>query len=427
MLIYIHVPFCRKKCDYCAFYSEELQQNVHYEKIALWLDNLLLEIDNCAKNYKAKNEKIEVETIFFGGGTPSLIGAKVIDSIIRKLKSVFSVDKKAEISLEANPDSLDSVEKIKDYMRAGINRISIGVQSFDNDLLKIMGRVHTNEQAIAAFNFAREAKCKNINLDLIWGLPTQDLKSWTKTLNEIITLEPEHLSMYSLTLEEETPFAQKYSYLEDIDDIEELEDEENNRINNRENLQISSDKIFLPTEKESSQMYSKALEILHENGYLQYEISNYSKMGHQCRHNLGYWEGTDYIGFGPSAASTIKNVRIVNPASMNSWIQVVQNPKIIADTEILSLQDRVIELIMLRLRTTKGLRVKAVFELTGRDFLKDNKMLIQALHKNGLVRILHGYLSLTQQGFMVSNAILRHLFENTKKHLALGPDNSLTK
>ncbi len=349
-----------------------------------------------------------LKAFFFGGGTPSLLNATIVNAIISKLKSVFIVDKKAEISLEVNPDSVESKEKVKDYLSAGLNRISLGVQTFDDNLLQTIGRVHTKKQAIEAYNHIRDANCRNVNIDLIWGLPKQNLKSWLQTVNELILLQPEHVSSYSLTIEEDTPFALEFGYTLD-DDYD-------------ENSNIKSNSL-LPSEKDLSLMYTRAAELFQENGYLQYEISNYSKMGYQCRHNLGYWEGVDYIGFGPAATSTIEGIRFSNPSHIEEWQKVVENPEISADREILSLQDRVIELIMLRLRTTKGLRVKDVYELSGRDFLKDNKELIHALHKNGLVRILDGYFSLTQQGFMVSNAILRHLFENTRRCLALSKND----
>ncbi len=429
MLLYIHVPFCRSKCAYCSFFSEAVGKNTpqlvlpslqekevqtsndnwddfdtwnsstksiavntstkSLLKEQIWLDMLLLEIEMRANELKNKNqEKPLVKTIFFGGGTPSLLDPSVIEAILRKIYRHFKIDKKIEITLEGNPESLNSKEKIQDYLKAGINRLSVGVQALDDNLLQKIGRVHTMDMASDSIFYARTAGCRNINIDLIWGLPNQGLGNWVKQLKALMQLNVDHISAYSLTIEENTPF---YDMLKKED-------------------------ISLPDEETLGKMYTRTGEIFQENGYLQYEISNYSRMGFQCKHNIGYWEGEDYLGFGPSATSTIGITRWTNPYSLELWKQTITS-NLEIDYENLSLQDRVIELIMLRLRTTRGLRVKAVADITGRDFVQDNKKLIDALHKNGLVRILNGYLKLTHQGFMVSNAILRHLVANTKNQL----------
>ncbi len=431
MLLYIHVPFCRSKCAYCAFFSEALpksemelvlpslntdeyssnknawndweswdtstnsapvisQSAKSIFKEQTWLDNIFLEIEIRAKEVKEKDlAKPIVKTIFFGGGTPSILNPTVIDAILRKIHKHFKVDKKVEITLESNPESLNSKDRIKDYLAGGVNRLSIGVQALDDDLLKKIGRVHNVDMASEAVLNARIAGCRNINIDLIWGLPNQRLGNWVKQLRALMQWNVDHISAYSLTIEENTPFS----------DI------------------LERDKLILPDEETLGQMYRRAGEIFQENGYLQYEISNYSRMGFHCRHNLGYWEGEDYLGFGPSATSTVQSTRWTNPYSLEEWGQMLVSDTKKLNIENLTLQDRAIELIMLRLRTTRGLRVKAVAEITGRDFVKDNQKLISALHKNGLVRLLNGYLRLTHSGFMVSNAILRHLVENTKKYL----------
>ncbi len=417
MLIYCHVPFCASKCNYCAFHSEAINIDYKNEIIAdftqssndsweaqtfdspsshwdlkkqIWLDTIIREIELYARELG----KQKVKTIFFGGGTPSLLDPETIEIVIKKIKKHFQVDPKAEISMESNPDSLNSKDKVKDYLRAGINRISIGIQSLDDDFLKILGRAHTSAEAMNAIYFAKSAGCRNVNVDMMWGLPNQKVSHWINQVNELVKLRPDHVSAYGLTLEQDTPLYLAYEKSE----------------------------IEVPEENDLSSMYIRGSEILEDAGYLQYEISNYSKMGFQCVHNLGYWEGIDYLGLGPSATSTIKNQRWTNPYDLDLWKRAVENPNMREKREILTLQDRVIELIMLRLRTTRGMRVKAFSELTGRDFLKDNKQLIQALHSNGLIRIINGYVRLTRNGFMVSNSILSHLFENTKKYLALGED-----
>ncbi len=415
MLIYIHVPFCKKKCEYCAFYSESISENnaenstmsfteqegAWHEagesswlmKKQIWLDTLMLEMEKASRKY----EKPAVKTIFFGGGTPSLLEAETIDLILKKIKKLFKVDKKAEITLESNPESLNSILKVRNFLSTGINRISLGVQSLDNNLLKKLGRVHDLTDSLNALSYLKSGGCKNINVDMMWGLPEQRASQWISQGNDLMKLKPDHISAYSLTIEQDTPFEKM----------------------------LEEGKIVLPEENEASMMYMRASEIFEEHGYLQYEISNYSRMGFQCRHNIGYWEGVDYLGFGPSATSTVKNIRWTNPFDLHEWKKAVENSHENIEKEVLSLQDRVIELIMLRLRTTRGLRVKAFNTITGRDFMKDNKKLIQALHENGLIRIMNGYVRLTRHGFMVSNSILSHLFENTKKHLALDANKML--
>ncbi len=413
MLIYIHVPFCVKKCNYCAFHSEALNykemanvmvqdsgESSSFREISpleywenrrdIWYNGLMREIHTRAQEYG----KVKVKTIFFGGGTPSLVEPQIIGEIIKKLRKYFIVDPKAEITLESNPESLNSAFKVREFLRAGINRLSIGIQSLDDEMLKKLGRSHNYVAAMNAISYAREGGCNNINIDMMWGLPGQKVSQWLWQVNEIVKLNPDHISMYGLSIEPDTKFAIDY-----------------------ENKEFE-----LPDERDAHNMYIRGAEILQENSYLQYEISNFSKMGYQCHHNLGYWEGQDYLGFGPSATSTVKNERWTNAYDLLTWQENVKNNAVKNDLENLSLQDRVIELIMLRLRTTRGMRVKAFADITGRDFLKDNKQLIHALHKNGLIRIIHGYVRLTRHGFLVSNSILSHLFENTKKYLALGQD-----
>lgn len=416
MLIYIHVPFCKKKCAYCAFHSESIQDmNSHNELLSskeenettreqinlkktniwalskqVWLDTLMQEITIRAQEIG----KVHVRTIFFGGGTPSLIEPEIINTIITRLYEYFIIDKNVEITLEANPESLSSCQKVKEYLSAGVNRLSIGVQAMNDNILKVLGRVHSVSEAIAAVDNAHMANCKNINLDMMWGLPSQSLTDWNNQLKEVIKLKPEHISAYGLTLEPETPLAQL----------------------------VEKGELLLPEENDLSAMYLNGSEILQENGYLQYEISNYSRIGFQSVHNLGYWEGREYLGLGPSATSTVKNIRWTNPCDLYEWKQMLESDQPELEKEVLTLQDRVIELIMLGLRTTRGVQLEAFSNLARRDFLKDNKQFLTALDKNALVNISDNYVSLTRNGFIVSNSILGHLFESTKKYLALGED-----
>jgi len=396
MLLYLHVPFCRRKCNYCAFYSEPLvqgveavsevfQSNNYSQQIQIWLDNLLLEM----AQWSDLLDRPAVETVFFGGGTPSLLPADVIALILEKTSCYFKLSPTAEISIEANPESMDP-NKARQLVRTGINRVSLGVQSMDDRNLEFLGRVHTGLDVHRAFNNLRSAQVRNINLDLIWGLPGQSITAWLETVQKVIKFEPEHISIYGLNLEENTPFLDWYEQ-----------------------------GIFqLPREREQAKMYMRGSEILEESGLLQYEVSNFARMGYQCRHNLGYWEGEDYLGLGPSATSTIKGRRFTNPPNLSQWADMVSQNTVQRSLEVLSSLDRVLELLMLRLRTTRGLRVKAYRELTGRTFMDDHRLLITALHQNGLLKIKNGYLRLTRNGMLVSNSILERFFQSTRNRLS---------
>lgn len=294
--------------------------------------------------------------------------------------------------MEANPESI-SRATAGQYLREGVNRVSLGAQSLDDTELAMLGRGHCAADVTRAVYALRDAHFHNIGLDLIWGLPGQTSRRWKKQLKEVARLRPEHLSCYGLTLEEGTPMRE---------------------------LCESGALLPLPDEREAARMYVQGAELLEELGYLQYEISNFARMGYLCRHNMGYWEGEDYLGLGPSATSTIGGRRWTNPANIGRWARQVKRHATGADAEKLDLTDRVLELIMLRLRTARGLRVKAYRELTGRDFLRDHKPLVHALHRHGLVRIKDGYLRLTRNGMLVSNSILERFFDASRERCAPG-------
>lgn len=384
MLVYIHVPFCRSRCDYCAFHSMPLN-SLSNERDALkeYEETLLKELDNS----RAVLEGKPIQSVFFGGGTPSVLPPESIDAIMGRLRKNFQFSPKAEITLEANPESLRSARAAKDLLECGVNRLSIGLQSLDDKNLKILGRPHRAHEGVKAFYAAREAGFANINIDLMWGLPGQSVRQWLQTLKDAIALAPDHISSYGLTLEAGTRL--------------EMECEKGN--------------LALPPERDQSIMFMEGAALLEAAGYLHYEISNFARMGFQCRHNLGYWEGKDYLGLGPSSTSTINGRRWTNPSSLKAWMEAAQKGGGAKNAEVLSPQTRILELIMLRLRTARGLRLKAYNEICGRDFLRDNARLAQAMHENGLIRIRNGYLSLTRSGMLVSNSIIGSLFEQEKR------------
>ncbi|WP_297670671.1 radical SAM family heme chaperone HemW [uncultured Desulfovibrio sp.] len=384
MLVYIHVPFCRTRCRYCAFFSSPLGRGVDAAAspaVRDYVDTLFMELAHWGDRYGGA----EVQSVFFGGGTPSLLPPRVIGLILERVARYFTLAPKAEVTLEANPESLRGGRRAEQFLAAGVNRLSIGLQTLDETLLHTLGRAHKASDSLHAAFLAREAGCANISVDLMWGLPGQSVRQWLQTLKDVVRMSPDHISAYGLTLEPGTPLE----------------------------LDVEEGRLLLPPERDQNIMFMEGAALLEQHGYLQYEISNFARMGFQCRHNMGYWEGADYLGLGPSATSTIGNRRWTNPAGQTAWNARVREGSLGSEVEELGPETRVLEMLMLRLRTSRGLRVKAYREMTGRDFMRDHQRLVQALHENGLIRIRNGYLRLTRRGMLVSNAILTNLFART--------------
>lgn len=387
MLVYIHVPFCRRKCNYCTFYSQVPKDN----ETATYLSSLLAEIALWGGRLGRRQT---VSSIFIGGGTPSLLPVAAIGAMLDALSKAFSLTPNLEISLEANPHSTSGVKYFNDLLRVGVRRLSLGAQSLDDSLLKTLGRQHSSSDVIRAVRDAREAGFANINLDIMWGLPGQRLRHFKEELKYItLHLKPDHLSCYGLTLEPGTRLFE----------------------------QVESGKLKLPSEKEQGHMFLDGADFLQESGYLQYEISNFARMGFQCKHNLGYWAGRDYLGLGPGAVSTWRGRRWTNSRDLAQYAAVINGKQLPAEAEDLDLATKVRELIMLSLRTTKGLNAATYRKLTGNDFFKENQNFINALHSKNLIRIRNGYLSLTRSGMLVSNTIMGHLFEALPSLTAGGP------
>ncbi len=382
MLLYLHVPFCRSKCGYCSFYSivpgpEDMARYVDLAcaETALWGKRL---------------GRIRVSSLYVGGGTPSLLSPRSLERIFSAAHKAFSLDTDLECTLEGNPDSLAGFGYLHELPRLGVNRLSVGVQSTYDHYLQLLGRTHDAATARAVCRMARDAGLSNLSLDLIWGLPKQRLYTWMQQLREIMELSPNHLSCYGLSLDEGTPLE---------------------RAAKRQDLGF-------PPEDDLAKMYVYGAEYLESEGLLQYEISNFARMGFTSRHNLGYWEGRDYLGLGPSAFSTLRGRRWGNPADLDQWAGQVRSGTLGRDAEVLDLEARVRELIMLRLRTTRGLRLRAYTLLTGSSFVQDFGPMVQALRQNSLIRIANGYLRLTKTGMLVSDSILANLFE-ARDHIAL--------
>lgn len=283
--------------------------------------------------------------------------------------------------MEANPESLHE-QNARAFKAAGVNRVSLGVQALDDRLLKAIGRVHSKNDALRAYDALRRSGFSNVGIDLIWGLPREDLKSWNVQLEEAARLLPEHLSCYGLTLEEGTPLFQERHTL------------------------------ALPEEDTQAAMYESTGNILARHGYRQYEISNYARPGFECRHNKGYWTGRDYLGLGPSAVSTMGGRRWEQPSSLTVWADDVHQKKFDSRAQKLSFLERAEELVMLRLRTAEGLSFHSYTQLTGKDFLQDNKIFLDALLAEGMVETNQHRVRLTRRGMLLSNSIIEGFFEH---------------
>lgn len=375
--LYLHVPFCMKKCKYCDFLSwagsEEEQET--------YVQGLLKEIESYrefAKGYK-------VSTVFLGGGTPSILSGEQIERILGAVSDVFMMDKHAEITLETNPGTVTE-EKLRSYKKAGINRLSIGLQSVKNENLKLLGRIHTYEEFLQSYELARQEGFKNISVDLISSLPGQTLESWKEELQEIVRLNPEHVSVYQLILEEGTPFYETYA------DHPEL----------------------LPDEEVSREIYLSTGRILSEAGYEQYEISNYAKPGQESRHNLKYWDRADYLGLGLGAASMVRNIRMTNTRDLKTYLGHCSQPKTMReDVQFLEEPRQMEEFMFLGLRKTRGVSRKEFHRVFGRDMdMVYEKTLAKCL-ENGMLKEHKDRVFLSEEGVLVSNLVLSEfLFES---------------
>lgn len=316
--IYVHIPFCKRKCHYCDFISFSGKQKL----IEKYINSLKQEIIKC----KIDKEEYLVETIYFGGGTPSFIESKYIIDILEAIRNKFKVLKDAEMTIEINPGTVEE-QKLKAYYNAGINRISFGLQSTKSDLLKLVGRIHSYSSFLEGYNLARNIGFKNINVDLMIGLPIQDLEDVQKDLERIVSLKPEHISVYSLIVEEGSIIEQK----------------------------IKNKELYLPSETLERKMYWTVKEELEKNGYIHYEISNFAKPGYKSKHNLACWNQEEYIGFGLAAHSYIDNKRYSNTIDFEEYFDWPENSKIIHERQ--SKEDKMKEYMLLALRKIDGVKI----------------------------------------------------------------------
>lgn len=362
--LYIHIPFCVRKCAYCDFLSAPGSE----EAKASYTKALLREIE------AVKTEKREVSSIFVGGGTPSALSPSLMGDIFEKIHKSFSVAPDAEITIEANPGTL-SKEKLFLYKNAGINRLSLGLQSPEEAELKSLGRIHTYEEFLESFSLAREAGFQNINVDLMCALPDQTYEGWIRNLRTVAALHPEHISAYSLIIEEGTPFAKR--------------------------------KLNLPDEDTEYRMYEDTAGILEEYGYEQYEISNYAKKGLVCRHNIGYWTRKEYLGLGLGAASLWGNQRFSNTSDFSAYLKESGSPeKIRENRETLSLEDEMSEFMFLGLRMTEGVSKAEFLESFGTPIESVYGKVLDKYKNMGLLEEKEGRIFLTRAGIHVSNGVM---------------------
>jgi len=369
MLLYVHVPFCVRKCGYCAFHSGLFSGDAAEAYVEL----VLREMEVRGRTLG----RAAVETVYFGGGTPSLLEPGQIGALLQAAGTWFDLAADAEITLEANPDSVLRPGFLGSVRSLGVNRLSLGVQSLQDDLLAMLGRPHDGRQARRAVEAARASGFSNLSLDLIWGLPGQTLGRWLDDLAAAAALAPDHLSCYGLSLEPGTALER----------------------------QVSEGELDLPDEETSARMYLDGSQFLESVGYAHYEISSYARPGRESRHNQGYWAGRDYLGLGPAAVSTIGERRWSNPAAFKEYAAVVTGGGEANEVEVLSAQTRRQETVMLALRTAGGLDLEKFKATTGTEFPWRHPA-VEQLRSSGLVRHRDGHLQLTREGMLVSNSVI---------------------
>ncbi len=373
--LYIHIPFCIRKCAYCDFLSGPADD----ETISHYLGALKKEIlsqKELAKDYS-------VTSIFFGGGTPSVLTGTQMRRLMDTLRRCFAIAEDAEISLEANPGTVTK-RKLKAYRNAGIGRISFGLQSTNDSELKVLGRIHTYQEFLQSFALARECGFENINVDLISAVPNQTVASWEESVRKIVALAPEHISAYSLIIEEGTPFFEKYG-------------------------EGAAEEALLPSEEDERLMYQRTEEILEAAGYHRYEISNYAKPGKECRHNLGYWERKEYLGLGLGASSLIRNARFKNCDDLQLYIAHSDDVLQIREIEgALSAQEQMEEYIFLGMRKMEGISLEGFRETFGVPLMECYGENIRRMHSAGLVTM-DERLRLTKKGIDISNYVFAEI------------------
>ncbi len=371
--LYIHIPFCKSKCIYCDFYSLPRAE----DRMDRYVSALCRQLAEIAQRTTAHT----VDSVYLGGGTPSYLGEKRLRRILKTVKKHYHLSRDVEITLEANPDSAGDWRALRSLRRAGMNRLSLGVQSADDGMLRTLGRPHTFAQAEEAAAAARRARIRNLSLDLIYGLPGQDLAGWKDTLERAAALEPEHLSCYGLKVEEGTP------------------------------LWDMQEKMDLPDDDAQADMYLWTVERLRALGYEQYEISNFARPGRASRHNMKYWTLCEYAGFGPGAHSDLGDVRYAYLRSLDTYCAGVEaGVSVLESSEHIPSRERDIEYVMLGLRLTQGIS-RQEFENRYRLPFAPIQSVLERFRATGHAALVGGRWRLTPEGFLVSNQIIGQALE----------------
>ncbi len=375
--LYLHIPFCERKCIYCDFYSVE-----GLSPLSDFLSALHLEIER----YARFGMGVKFNTVFFGGGTPSLLSPEQVGGILEHLHRLFDIEPDAEVTLETNPGTVD-FPKLKGFKNAGVNRLSVGVQSFHDDELKFLGRIHDAEQAVECFSHARKAGFENMSLDLIYSLPGQSLARWADTLTRALALCPNHLSAYGLIVEDNTVLARLVR-----------------------TKQVSPN----PPETEAA-LFEFTMAAMLQHGYEHYEVSNYAREGCRSLHNLNYWHHGNYLGFGPSAHSFWgathgkRGRRWWNVSSVSSYVKrIVEGELPVASEEVLSDDALITERVFLGLRSD-GLDMRAFREEFGGMLLDRHQLLIRDFVDNGVASIVGDFLRLTPRGYLLCDEVSARL------------------
>lgn len=375
--LYLHIPFCRSKCAYCDFYSLPAQSDEVMER---YVNALIAHM----QSYKKGARDYVADTVFIGGGTPTALPPELLTRLIRAVKRNFSLMRDAEFTVEANPATVDHTS-LAHMRRLGVNRLSMGLQSANNNELAALSRIHRREDFAASFRAARRARIENINVDLMFGIPYQTRQSFMKTLRYLVHFEPEHISLYDLILEPGTPLFKKRASLP------------------------------FPSEDEEVEMYLSAVEFLAQNGYVQYEISNFARPGCQCRHNLKYWNCEEYLGLGAAAHSFFRGNRFSFARDIERYMRGVEVPassiRITDQNDAVSPKERLGEYIMLRFRLSAGLNCREFARLFGTSFEQRYGKKMAPYVQNGFATYKDGVYALTPRGMFVSNYILSDLLE----------------
>lgn len=373
--LYLHIPFCVRKCNYCDFFSASGTPKEQADYVSAMIQEI--------QSYQELSGEYEVQTIFLGGGTPSLLTPEQIEQIFNAIYHTFSVNENAEITMEMNPGTVD-IEKLHAMKAAGVNRLSIGLQSAQNEELKMLGRIHTFEEFLESWKLIEQAGFKNRNIDLMSALPGQTIESYEDTLSKVLALEPEHISAYSLILEEGTVFYDWY-----------------------EKGKLDRGAWKLPSEEEEYAMGELTILRLAEAGMHRYEISNYAKPGKECRHNLGYWDRTEYLGIGAGSSSLIKGERFDHIRDRKAYIEKIRNGEsILIDREILSVESQMEEFMYLGLRKVEGVSRTDFQNYFGKNVNDVYGKILDKLEEEQLLEFSGDRIRLTHRGMDVSNCVL---------------------